>query len=142
MTERIIPERARRDTVPERDALKTLLLKALDGHGWAQMGTLADTWRLTKRRKLLQACLEELRDAGTVAACSLEGRAGLKGLTGWIRSEDLDLASRLEAYAGDRVAITAAYWPDYPLWLMVAASLVLSLAGALVMARRYTRLAL
>ena len=48
----------------------------------------------------------------------------------------------LEAYAGDRVAITAAYWPDYPLWLMVAASLVLSLAGALVMARRYTRLAL
>ena len=57
LTERIIPDRARRHTMPERDALKTLLLKALDGHGWAQMGTLADTWRLTKRRKLLQACL-------------------------------------------------------------------------------------
>ena len=96
LTERIIPDRARRHTVPERDALKTLLLKALDGHGWAQMRTLADTWRLTKRRKLLQACLEELRDDGTVAACSLEGRAGLTGLTGWIRSEDLELASRLE----------------------------------------------
>lgn len=48
----------------------------------------------------------------------------------------------LEAYAGDRAAITAAYWPDYPLWLMVAASLTLSIVGALVMARRYTRLAL
>ena len=48
----------------------------------------------------------------------------------------------LEAYAGDRAAITAAYWPDYPLWLLVAMSLVLSLAGTLVMARRYTRLAL
>ena len=31
-----------------------------------------------------------------MAACSLEGRAGLTGLTGWIRSEDLELASRLE----------------------------------------------
>ena len=90
LTERVIPDRARRDTVPERDALKTLLLKALAGHGWAQMGTLADTWRLTKRRKLLQACLEELREDGTVVACSLEGRSG------WIHSEDLELASRLE----------------------------------------------
>jgi len=89
LTERVIPDSARQNKVAERDAFKTLVLKALDGHGWAGMATLADTWRLAKRRKLLEACLGELKEEGAVTMCSL-GRH-----TGWIRPEDLELAARL-----------------------------------------------
>lgn len=89
VTERVIPDKARESSVPRREATKILLLKALDGHGWAQTKTLVDTWRLTKRRKLIQSCLDELAEEGEVVACSLDGRSG------WIRRDDLELAARL-----------------------------------------------
>ena len=89
LTERVIPERFRQVNVAEREAVKILLTKALDGHGWATTKTLVDTWRLTKRQELIKSCLDELLEAGTVVACSLDGR------TGWVRPDDLDLAGRL-----------------------------------------------
>lgn len=90
LAERVIPERVRRQPVPERDAIKTLLSKALEGHGWAPKKTLVDTWRLTKRQEIITACLEELREERRIVPCSLDGRSG------WVRPEDLELAARLE----------------------------------------------
>ena len=90
LTDRVIPEKARRHKVAKQEATKILLLKALDGHGWATTKTLIDTWRLTKRQNLIKTCLGELHEEGAIVPCSLEGRAG------WIRPEDLELAGRLE----------------------------------------------
>lgn len=90
LTERVIPETLRKQTIGERDAVKRLLLKALEGHGWASEKTLIDTWRLTKRRPLIKACLEQLRSEHRVVVCTLDERPG------WIRPEDLELAARLE----------------------------------------------
>ena len=90
LTDRVIPEKARQRKVPKREATKILLLKALDGHGWATTKTLVDTWRLTKRQKLIKACLGELHEEDAIVPCSLEGRPG------WARPDDLELAGRLE----------------------------------------------
>ena len=49
-----------------------------------------NTWRLTKRQKLIKTCLEELREDDAIVPCSLEGRPG------WVRPDDLELAARLE----------------------------------------------
>lgn len=89
LAERIIPDAVRAKKTPKEEATKTLLLKALDGHGWARTKTLTDTWRLTKRRKLIDSSLQELREEGAVVACKLDGH------TGWVRPEDLELAARL-----------------------------------------------
>ena len=48
LTERVIPEEWRREALPRAAAVKELLLLALSGHGWAQTGTLASTWRLSQ----------------------------------------------------------------------------------------------
>ena len=49
LPERVIPDDYRRD-LPLEESLPVLLLHALDGHGWATTGTLADTWRLKNLR--------------------------------------------------------------------------------------------
>ena len=90
LTERVIPEKVRAQKIDKRAATKILLLKALDGHGWATMRTLVNTWRLTKRRQLIQTCLDELTEQGAVVPCALEKQSG------WIRPGDLELAARLE----------------------------------------------
>lgn len=92
LTERVIPERWRRD-LPRDEALKVLLLKALEGHGWATEGTLAATWRW-RDRTALRAALATLREAGRVLPCTLETASGPR--RGWIRPEDLELAHRLQ----------------------------------------------
>ena len=90
LTDRVIPEKARQHKMEKQEATKILLLKALDGHGWATAKTLVNTWRLTKRQKLIKTCFEELREDDAIVPCSLEGRPG------WVRPDDLELAARLE----------------------------------------------
>jgi len=94
LAERVIPAAYKAD-LPYPEALKLLLLKALDGHGWASERTLAATWRL-KGRPAIRTALAELTEAGEVVPCTLvPDRASDKRRPGWIRPTDLALADRL-----------------------------------------------
>ncbi len=94
LAERVIPAEVLASEVPFPEALKTLLLRALAGHGWAQTGTLAATWRLRNLRREIATALEELLDAGDVVPCTLDAGTS-RPLQGWIRPADLELAARL-----------------------------------------------
>ena len=97
LTERVIPERWRRETLDRAASLRKLLLVALGGHGWATTGTLAATWRLRNKREEIAAALSELREAGEIVACTLVDPRHARGnVKGWCRPADLELASRLE----------------------------------------------
>jgi uncharacterized protein len=96
LAERVIPAEVRRREVPRPAALETLLLKALDGHGWGRTSTLTGTWRLRNRGKELAAALARLTEAGRIAPCDLVTAAGRR-LGGWIRPEDREAAARLGA---------------------------------------------
>lgn len=95
LTERVIPEGLRCQEVSQLAAIKTLLLQALAGHGWAQTGTLAQTWRLRNRPEELKQAMAELCEEGAVAPCALEQPDGVP-LKGWIRPADLELAAALD----------------------------------------------
>ncbi len=95
LAERVIPDRIRGRSVGLPASLDRLLLKALEGHGWASTGTLASTWRLTNRRDQLVAALHRLTRRGEVVPCSLDNPEGPPS-TGWIRPADLELAFRLD----------------------------------------------
>jgi uncharacterized protein YcaQ len=95
LAERVIPEELRLRPLPTAEGLETLLLAALDGHGWATTGTLASTWRLKNRKAELVATLRRLEEKGAILACALEGRDG-SPTRGWIRPSDRELAARLE----------------------------------------------
>ena len=97
LAERVIPEALRRRPLPAPEALETLLLAALGGHGWATTGTLAATWRLKNRKPELLAAMRRLQDKGAVLACALEPRDGGAPTVGWIRPADRELAARLES---------------------------------------------
>jgi uncharacterized protein YcaQ len=92
---RIIPEEARKHPLSTKDGLEVLTLKALDGHGWAPTVTITSTWRLSNRRKEIQATLNRLVEKGEVVPCALENPDG-RPTAGWIRPADLELAARLE----------------------------------------------
>ena len=89
----MIPEAYRAVTVPRGEALRTLLLRALDGHGWAETGTLAATWRLRNIREDLAHTLSTLEEDGRIVRCDLLD--GTRRVHGWIRPADLELAARL-----------------------------------------------
>ena len=95
LTERVIPEPLRSRPLSTAEGLETLLLKALDGHGWATTGTLAATWRLRNRPSELVATLQRLQEKGAVLACALHSK-GETPRSGWIRPADRELAERLE----------------------------------------------
>lgn len=95
LAERVIPEAARQAPLGKRDALDLLLLKALEGHGWATTGTLAATWRLRNCKADLAGSLRRLVEAGRVVSCDLAEPGG-RTTKGWIRPEDRELAARLE----------------------------------------------
>jgi uncharacterized protein YcaQ len=92
LAERVIPAEFRERPQEQPDALRTLLLKALDGHGWAQTGTLTATWRLRNLQSEIRQALEELQDSGQIVPCALAEDG--KKLAGWIRPADLELAER------------------------------------------------
>jgi uncharacterized protein YcaQ len=94
LPERVIPEEARRAPLPEAEALRRLLLRALDGHGWAEEATLARTWNLRRTRPAFRAALASLAAEGAAVPCEAEGVDGdLR--RGWVRPADLDLAAAL-----------------------------------------------
>lgn len=95
LAERVIPEHLRRQPLTRPESFEALLIKALDGHGWATTGTLAATWRLRNCREDLQGALERLQEQGRILACALENAAG-QPTRGWVQPADLELASRLE----------------------------------------------
>jgi len=95
LAERVIPSNVRERTVAREQAVETLLLRALAGHGWAQAGTLAQTWRLRNRPEEIRNALERLRERAEIENCALVLADGTKK-SGWIRAGDLELASRLD----------------------------------------------
>jgi len=94
LAERVIPPEWLGRSEPYPKALEHLLLKALEGHGWAQTGTLAQTWRLRNRAADLAAALKRLVARGEVIPCALSEDGG-KRTAGWMRPADRDLAARL-----------------------------------------------
>ena len=95
LAERVIPECWRRDTVPEPEAIEHLFVQALEGHGWAATGTLAQTWRLRNRQAETNEALRRLVEKGKILPCGLVVNDGRKN-QGWIRPQDLELAAKLE----------------------------------------------
>ncbi len=95
LAERVIPVAWRERKVPKQEAIEILLLKALDGHGWATTGTLSQTWRLRNARKELSRAFVRLVDRGDIVAGKLRLDDG-RSRVGWIRPSDLELAASLE----------------------------------------------
>ncbi len=94
LTERVVPARWRHRDVPEPEALERLVVRALEGHGWASIGTLAQTWRVAARSAGVDAALTRLVERREVVPCALV-RADGRRSAGWIRPVDLELAARL-----------------------------------------------
>ncbi len=92
--ERVIPEDFRGNPLSKRDGIEALLLKALDGHGWATTGTIASTWRLKNSAQQIAAGLRRLVEKGRIVPCALEHPGG-RPTPGWIQPEDRELAARL-----------------------------------------------
>ncbi|MCB1741969.1 MAG: winged helix DNA-binding domain-containing protein, partial [Gammaproteobacteria bacterium] len=93
LVERVIPDAVRETRIPTEQAFELLLLKALDGHGWATTGTLAATWRLRNCRPDIDAALAALVESGQILPCGL--RLGPRVISGWIRTEHLELIDAL-----------------------------------------------
>jgi hypothetical protein len=94
LTERVIAARWREKDLDLMGSLKTLLLKALEGHGWASVRTLSATWRFRFLGAEVRRALEELEEEGAISKCVLHSAARSR-LAGWIRPEDLELSARL-----------------------------------------------
>ena len=94
LAERVIPESMRKAPFDKRAGLQQLLLKALQGHGWATTGTLAATWRLRNRREELSAALKRLTEQKRIVPCALIDDQK-RQTAGWITPEDLDVAASL-----------------------------------------------
>jgi hypothetical protein len=95
LAERVLPPATLGADLPDADCLEVLLLRALDGHGWATTGTLTATWRLSNKRRPVADALTRLVERGAVVPCALANPAG-RATPGWIRPADLELAARLE----------------------------------------------
>jgi uncharacterized protein len=95
LADRVIPPPLLASPLPADEGLQALLLRALDGHGFATTGTLERTWRLRNRREQVAAALGRLQARGLVAPCVLRD-AGERDVAGWIRPEDRELAGRLD----------------------------------------------
>ena len=95
LAERVIPEELLQTPEPTERALRTLLMRAIAGFGWAQTGTLTATWRLRNMKSEITQALRDLVDDGMLMECDLVDREA-KHFRGWIRPEDLEMAARLD----------------------------------------------
>ena len=93
LAERVIPDHVREISVPRKEAIETLVLRALEGHGWASTGTITQTFRLNQKEVV--PALDHLQEAGGVTPCEL-ALGGRRRSRGWIRPRDLELAARLD----------------------------------------------
>ena len=100
LPERVIPHALRDTHVERHDAVRHLLRLALDGHGWASVGTLAATWRLRNMRPTLDRALAQLEADGFATRCALRTDSG-RAVQGWIPTVDLELAARLQRLRPD-----------------------------------------
>ena len=91
--ERVIPAELLERPQSRPEAIRTLLLRALAGHGFAPTGTLTATWRLRNMKPEIDRALSELQADGAIEPCTLVG-PGDKRTRGWIRPADLELAHR------------------------------------------------
>ena len=91
----MIPEDVRAVRVSKPRALEVLLLRALDGHGFATLGTLAATWRLRNCRRQIEGALSRLEQRDEIQSCELR-QPGQSPIVGWIRPRDLELSDRLK----------------------------------------------
>jgi uncharacterized protein YcaQ len=96
LADRVIPSEIRLRPLSTEDGIETLLLAALEGHGWATTATLAATWRLKNRKAALLVALRQLTEKGQVQACGLETGNGGAPVAGWIRPAHREQAARLE----------------------------------------------
>jgi uncharacterized protein YcaQ len=94
LTERVIPDALRRKAVPKQQAIEALLLKALDGHGWATRATLVATWRLARQKPAIDRALQRLHSRGAIVACQLQLPGG-RSVAGWVQPGDLEMLPRL-----------------------------------------------
>jgi uncharacterized protein YcaQ len=107
LAERVIPDGLRSVSLSDEASYDQLLLKALDGHGWASTGTLASTWRLKNCREAVTQSLSRLLEAGVVRSCALV--CDDKRIKGWIRTEhlpQLDVLERLRPPAAKGVLLS------------------------------------
>jgi hypothetical protein len=95
LPERVIPAHLLGREVPRADAFEALLLRALEGFGWATTSTLAQTWRLRNARAEIDGALRRLVERGAIVPCKLVSAA--RAVVGWIQPTDLELAERLAA---------------------------------------------
>ena len=93
LPERVLPKATRDDRLSLDESLRLLLGRALDGHGWATVGTLADTYRLRNLRPEITAALDGMLESGEIVACDL--MTGDRPIKGFARPEHLELADRL-----------------------------------------------
>ncbi len=96
LAERVIPDSLRTAPLDKRTSLQQLLLRALQGHGWATTGTLAATWRLRNRREELSQALASLVEQNRIMPCALIDE-DKRRTAGWITPEDRELAATLAA---------------------------------------------
>ena len=93
LPERVLPADVLGRDLPRPDAFEILLLRALEGFGWATTSTLSQTWRLRNARAEIDGALRRLVERGAIVACKLVGAA--RPVTGWIQPRDLELAETL-----------------------------------------------
>jgi len=93
LPERVIPSDLLGREVERIDAFEVLLLRALEGFGWATTTTLGQTWRLRNARADIDGALRRLTERGAIVPCKLVGRA--RPVSGWIQHADLELAEQL-----------------------------------------------
>jgi uncharacterized protein YcaQ len=99
LAERVVPETLRTRGTEPGAAARQLLLRALDGHGWAERGTLLATFRFRgAMRTRADAALRALARAKEIVPCRLLGPGGSER-EGWIRPAHLEDAAHLEARA-------------------------------------------
>jgi uncharacterized protein YcaQ len=95
LAERVIPEEVRLRPLSFDEALPELVLKALDGHGWARNGTIAETWRLKGCGAAVGDALQRLEEQKQIVGCEVVLDDGSRTV-GWVRTPDLELAARLD----------------------------------------------
>lgn len=112
LPERVIPGRWLSEEWRLEKGIRALILRALEGHGWATIGALADTWRLKNLRPRIKAVLEDLAAAGDATRCDVVAADGGRR-SGWVRPADLELAPRLRRVrpAPDRGVLLSPFDP-------------------------------
>jgi len=95
LAERVIPRALLDAQVEPTEAMRSLIIRALQAHGWASTATIAATWRLKVKDARFQRAMEQLREADVIVPCEVAHRDG--PLKGWIRPDDIDVAGALGA---------------------------------------------